>query len=181
MFKNRALILAKAESSYGVDPIPTTAANAILTDLPEVDVVMKKLDRLNVKAFFGNRPAINIGEAIKISFSTEVKGSGDVDSGHASGDRRPVRRVRDAGNRNPYDRAGRLHPAGRHRRAVDHDLLLAARHSVRRHGLPRHLVPRREGRGVRQDQVGVPGALRRSGGPYDPHGRRVQRLHPARA
>ena len=63
--------------SYGVDPIPTTAANAILTDLPEVDVVMKKLDRLNVKAFFGNRPAINIGEAIKISFSTEVKGSGD--------------------------------------------------------------------------------------------------------
>ena len=77
MFKNRALVLAKTEVSYGVDPIPTTAANAILTDLPEVDVVMKKLDRLNVKPFLGNRPAINIGEAIKISFSTEVKGSGD--------------------------------------------------------------------------------------------------------
>ena len=112
MFKNRALILAKTESSYGVDPVPTTALNAILTDLPEVDVVMKKLDRLNVKAFFGNRPAISIGEAIKISFSTEVQGSGDVDSGHASGDRRPVRRVRDAGDRYPIDRAGRLHPAG---------------------------------------------------------------------
>src|SRR3990172_5411212 len=78
MFKNRALILAKTEISSGVDPIPTTALNAILTDLPEVNVVMKKLDRFNVKAFFGNRPAISSGEAIKISFSTEVKGSGDV-------------------------------------------------------------------------------------------------------
>jgi hypothetical protein len=78
MFKNRALILAKKEASYGVDPVPTTALNAILTDLPEVEVVMKKLDRLNVKAFLGNRPAISIGEAIKVSFSTEVKGSGDA-------------------------------------------------------------------------------------------------------
>jgi hypothetical protein len=39
MFKNRALILVK-RASYGVDPVPTTALNAILTDMP-VDVVMK--------------------------------------------------------------------------------------------------------------------------------------------
>ena len=78
MFKNRALILAKKETSYGVDPVPTTALNAILTDLPEVDIVMKKMDRLNVKAFLGNRPSINLGEALKITFSTEIKGSGDT-------------------------------------------------------------------------------------------------------
>ncbi|HBO70370.1 MAG TPA: hypothetical protein DD658_09715 [Deltaproteobacteria bacterium] len=39
---------------------------------------MKKMDRLNVKAFLGNRPSINLGEALKITFSTEIKGSGDT-------------------------------------------------------------------------------------------------------
>lgn len=77
MFKNKALILAKIESVYGTDPTPTTAANAILCDLPEIDFVFRKLDRLNVKPFLGNRAAVNVGEALKIKFATEVKGSGD--------------------------------------------------------------------------------------------------------
>jgi hypothetical protein len=78
VFKNRALILAKAETEYGTDPTPTKAANAILCDTPEVDFVMKKMDRLNVKAFLGNRPSINIGEAMKIVFNTEIRGCGDA-------------------------------------------------------------------------------------------------------
>ncbi|MBE0568729.1 MAG: hypothetical protein IH577_03515, partial [Deltaproteobacteria bacterium] len=72
MFKNSALVLAKMETEYGTDPTPTKLANAILCDLPEIEFVMKKLDRLNVKPFLGNRPAINIGEAMKIKFNTEV-------------------------------------------------------------------------------------------------------------
>lgn len=76
MFKTKALVLAKNEAVYGTDPAPTTALNAILSDLPEIEFVYKKLDRLNVKAFLGNRPAINLGEALKISFSTEIRGQG---------------------------------------------------------------------------------------------------------
>jgi hypothetical protein len=78
MFKNRALLLAKIEAEYGVDPAPAQAANAILCDLPEIDPVMKKLDRPNVKAFLGNRPVLNVGESVKITFNTEIKGSGDA-------------------------------------------------------------------------------------------------------
>jgi len=78
MFKNNALVLAKMETEYGTDPTPTKVANAILCDLPEIEFVMKKLDRLNVKPFLGNRPAINIGEAMKIKFNTEVRGCGDA-------------------------------------------------------------------------------------------------------
>ena len=78
LFKNRALILAKVESNYGVDPVPVQATNSILCDLPEIEFVMKKMDRLNVKAFLGNRPVINIGEALKITFSTEIRGCGDA-------------------------------------------------------------------------------------------------------
>src|SRR3990172_4375942 len=78
MFKNKALILAKKETSYGVDPTPTTALNAILCDLPVVESVYKRMERLNVKSFLGNRPAISLGEAVKISFDTEVRGSGDA-------------------------------------------------------------------------------------------------------
>jgi hypothetical protein len=78
MFKNKALILAKKETSYGVDPTPTTAANAILCDLPVGESIFKRMERLNVKPFLGNRPAISLGEALKVSFSTEVRGSGDA-------------------------------------------------------------------------------------------------------
>ena len=78
MFKNKALVLAKKEATYGTDPTPTTTLNAILTDLPEVEPVFKRMDRLNVKAYLGNRPAISIGEAVKITFNTEVRGSGDA-------------------------------------------------------------------------------------------------------
>jgi hypothetical protein len=78
MFKNRALIWAKVESQYGTDPVPTKAANAILTDLPEIEFVFKKMDRMNVKTFLGTRPTINLGESLKITFNTEIKGCGDA-------------------------------------------------------------------------------------------------------
>ena len=181
MFKNRALILAKTESflwgrSHSNDRVkrhPDRPARGRRRD--EEAGPLKRQGVLWKPSRDQHR-----GGDQDIVFN-RGQGQRGLDSGHASGDRRPVRRMRDAGNRNSDDRAGRLHPAGRHRRAVDHDLLLAARHPVRGHGLPRYLVSRREGRGVRQDQVGVPGALRRSRRPYDSHGRRVQRIDPAGA
>ncbi|MEW5745283.1 MAG: hypothetical protein AB1805_07605 [Nitrospirota bacterium] len=78
MNSNKAVILAKVEGSYGVDANPTAAANAILCEKPTIEVMSKKLERNNVKPYFGNLAPVNIGEGLKLSFSTEIKGSGTV-------------------------------------------------------------------------------------------------------
>lgn len=78
MFKTYSLLLAKKEVSYGVDPVPVKATNAILTGPVDIQPVFKRMERLNVKQFLGNRPAISIGESVKMTFETEVKGSGDA-------------------------------------------------------------------------------------------------------
>lgn len=80
MLKTRALILAKIETSYGVDPTPTPSANAILCEAPEFETIGKKLDRANVKSYFGTLPHVALGEGLKISFSTELKGVGSTPS-----------------------------------------------------------------------------------------------------
>jgi preprotein translocase subunit Sec61beta len=76
MLKSRALILAKIESVYGTDPTPTAAANAILCEDPNIEPVSKSLERGNVKSYFGARDMVKIGEALKITFTTELRGSG---------------------------------------------------------------------------------------------------------
>jgi hypothetical protein len=73
---NKAVILAKIEATYNVDPVPTAALNAILCSAPEVDIIGKRLERENTKAVYGARLGINIGEGISIKFVTELKGSG---------------------------------------------------------------------------------------------------------
>ena len=76
MLKTRALILAKIETGYGTDPTPTAAANAILCESPEFEVIGAKLDRKNVKSYFGTLPSVNVGTGLKATFTTELKGSG---------------------------------------------------------------------------------------------------------
>lgn len=76
MVRNRAAILAKIETTYGTDPTPVPGTNAILCELPEFSVVGKKLERNNVQAFMGKTPPVNVGEGLKIKFTTELKGSG---------------------------------------------------------------------------------------------------------
>lgn len=76
MLKNKALILAKIEVTYGVDPTPTGAANAILCGDLEYDVLDSKVERNNIKPNFGAQRFTAIGEGQKLSFSVELKGSG---------------------------------------------------------------------------------------------------------
>jgi len=76
MLKTRAVILAEKEVTYGTDPTPLPAANAILCEAPEIEVLGKKLERNNVKSYFGTLAPINVGEGLKITFTTELKGSG---------------------------------------------------------------------------------------------------------
>lgn len=76
MNKNRAVILAKIESTYGVDAAPSAATNAIFCSEPEIEVQTKKIERANVRSTYGAQLPINIGEGVKITFACEARGSG---------------------------------------------------------------------------------------------------------
>ncbi len=77
MFKHFQSVYAKKEVTYGTDPVPVKTLNAILTGPVDIESVFKKMDRLNVKQYLGNRASVSIGEQVKVSFETEVRGSGD--------------------------------------------------------------------------------------------------------
>ncbi len=76
MFSHYQSIYAKKEISYGVDPVPVKTTDAILTGPVTIEPTFKRMERLNVKQFMGNRPAISIGETVKVSFETEIRGHG---------------------------------------------------------------------------------------------------------
>ncbi len=77
MNKNRAVLLAKLEAGgYGVDPTPTTAANAIFCEEPDIEPLVKTLERNQVRQSYGNVLPIRVGEGMKITFKTELAGSG---------------------------------------------------------------------------------------------------------
>lgn len=76
---NKHLILAKIESVYGTDPTPAVASNAIITrGMPQFEPVAQQRSREVSLGYFGELAPINVGEAWKISFSTELKGSGSA-------------------------------------------------------------------------------------------------------
>lgn len=72
----RSLILARTEVTYGVDPVATVAADALLTTNPEVEIVGSTAARAVVLPHYGTLAGINVGEGIKIRFSVEARGSG---------------------------------------------------------------------------------------------------------
>lgn len=76
MLINRAVILAKLETVYGTDPTPTGVANAIFCEEPSIEPVLKKIERKQLRAVMGGIAPLVIGEAYKISFQTELAGSG---------------------------------------------------------------------------------------------------------
>lgn len=76
MLKEKQLILAKVETTYGVDPVPTGAVNAILTEITNIEIVGRELPRNNVRPYYGLLAAVNVGDALRLSFTTEVKASG---------------------------------------------------------------------------------------------------------
>ena len=74
--RDRQLILAKIESTYGVDPTPVANTNAILAEIADISIVSRSLERNNAKSYFGQLAPVNIGDGLKLDFTTEVKGSG---------------------------------------------------------------------------------------------------------
>lgn len=76
MLKNRQILLIKPEVSYATDPVPVADTNAVLAELADIEIISKSLQRKNVKPYFGLLAAVNVGQGLKITFNTELKGSG---------------------------------------------------------------------------------------------------------
>lgn len=74
--ESKALILAKIETTYGVDASPTVSADAILTTKPTIELIEENKDREVVLPYFGSLVAIPVATGIKIGFSVEFRGSG---------------------------------------------------------------------------------------------------------
>jgi hypothetical protein len=77
LLTREALILAKSETTYGTDPTPTAAANAILTTVPEVSLSVETKEREMVAgpSFSPNEP-FYYGKSFDINFSVEMRGFG---------------------------------------------------------------------------------------------------------
>lgn len=86
LLKRKAVLLAKIETIYGTDPVPTGAANAILvSDLNINPMEMKTVDRALLTPFLGNSEQLPTGIFSKLDCSCEIAGSGTAGTAPAWG------------------------------------------------------------------------------------------------
>ena len=84
-YKNM-LLLAKAESTYGTDPTPVEASNAMLTaNLSVKPYEGSRVSRVLDKGALGNDPEINVGAFVQVEFDIEAAGTSDVVTAHEAG------------------------------------------------------------------------------------------------
>ncbi|MEN6485541.1 MAG: phage tail tube protein [Syntrophobacteraceae bacterium] len=76
MLTRKTVILAKIESSYGADPAPTPAANALLVSDVDVRPAGEAIQRDYVRGSLGQVPFIRGVRSVEVSFRTELKGTG---------------------------------------------------------------------------------------------------------
>ncbi|HEY9081342.1 phage tail tube protein [Magnetovibrio sp.] len=82
----KKVILAKTETVYGTDPVPTGAANAIMIS----DVTINPLEGDNasrglVRDTLGSEPTIPVGTHVSCEFSVEIAGAGAAGTAPAYG------------------------------------------------------------------------------------------------
>lgn len=84
--RRKALILAKEESTYGTDPTPTAAANALLAFNPTLNPVGAKVTREPVRDTISPSPGLVGGRYYELSFETELYASGTAGTAPRYGD-----------------------------------------------------------------------------------------------
>lgn len=73
----RALLLAKRETTYGTDAVPTAAANAVLARNLEFNpLVTEQVDREFIRPYFGHAGQIVAASRADANFELELAGSG---------------------------------------------------------------------------------------------------------
>lgn len=77
MFWRNKLLLAAVEATYGTDPVPTGASNAILTrNLAITPYGGQTVSRDLESRTYGAQSQINTGPVVQVSFEVEITGSG---------------------------------------------------------------------------------------------------------
>lgn len=79
------VILAKIETTYGVDAAPTGAANALLISDASFDITYNNVDRNLIKGFMGADAQLAGTRFVQLSFSVEIAGSGAAGTAPAYG------------------------------------------------------------------------------------------------
>lgn len=86
LLHRRRVLLAKTETTYGVDPTPTGAANAILVnDLNVTPIDSDLVDRDLVRPFIGRSEQLMAGVRSMIEFKVEMQGAGAAGTAPAYG------------------------------------------------------------------------------------------------
>lgn len=76
-YSRNAAILAKIETTYGTDAVPTGAANALLvSDLKITPLDANNVDRSLVRPYFGGSDQLVGSASVSCEFSVEFQGSG---------------------------------------------------------------------------------------------------------
>lgn len=77
MYTRKTALLAKIETIYGTDAVPTGAANALVirnATLTPLDADM--VDRALVRPYFGSSPKLAVAARVQLDFEVELAGSG---------------------------------------------------------------------------------------------------------
>lgn len=78
-------ILAKIETTYGTDAVPTGAADALLVSNPTCDYTYNNVARDNIRAFLGASEQLAGTRYVTLGFDVEVSGSGTAGTAPAWG------------------------------------------------------------------------------------------------
>ncbi|NQD37476.1 hypothetical protein HPT27_10595 [Permianibacter sp. IMCC34836] len=71
------ILLAKSEVTYGTDPVPTGAANAVLTRSLELTAIeAEEVERELLRGTPGNNPKLLAGVHCALTFQVEIQGAG---------------------------------------------------------------------------------------------------------
>ncbi|MHC1727954.1 MAG: phage tail tube protein [Syntrophobacteraceae bacterium] len=76
MLTRRTVVLAKIESSYGIDPLPMPSADAILVQDLEIKPGGDAVERNYLKACLSPLQFRRGAKSVEVSFKTEMKGTG---------------------------------------------------------------------------------------------------------
>lgn len=73
----KQIMLAKTESTYGTDAVPTGVANAMLVgNLQATPLEADQITRNNEQPYLGARPVTHVGTRMRLTFEVELAGSG---------------------------------------------------------------------------------------------------------
>jgi len=77
LYERKSAVLAKIETTYGTDSVPTGLANAILVEnLSCTPLKQDLVERKGIQTYMGNRQSIEVGAAVEVNFDVEIAGSG---------------------------------------------------------------------------------------------------------